>query len=48
MSMCGSSVYSRIAILMGGLANLEGEILCLRYNLLHAQHFIGCMHVSTD
>ena len=29
-----SSVYSRIAIL-GELANFEGEILCLRYNLLH-------------
>ena len=33
-----SSVYSRIAI-MGELANFEGEILCLRYNLLHISAF---------
>ena len=33
-----SSVYSRIAIL-GELANFEGKILCLRYNLLHISAF---------
>ena len=29
------SVYSRIAIWEGGLVNVKGEILYLRYNLSH-------------